>query len=71
MDSPKQRPTPLAFSRSHALRHRGECGQRTACWRPECREHFGTYATVEVLRDGRTFAFCHGSESDRPWAMAT
>jgi hypothetical protein len=41
------------------LVHLGPCGQRIACWRLECRERFGDYATVEILRSGERLAYCH------------
>jgi hypothetical protein len=41
------------------LRHKGPCGRRVACWRPECRSEFGSYLTVELLAD-MAIARCHG-----------
>lgn len=41
------------------LVHQGPCGRRERCWRPECLERFGSYATVETLRDGTRLAYCH------------
>lgn len=40
------------------IRHVGQCGWRTACWRAECRERFGSYVTIEVLAD-EVLAHCH------------
>lgn len=40
------------------LRHRGPCGKRRHCWRPECRQAFPGYPTLEYLPD-RVIAFCH------------
>jgi hypothetical protein len=41
------------------LRHRGDCGPRAYCFRPECRERFGDYRTVEFLPN-MAIARCHG-----------
>jgi hypothetical protein len=41
------------------LRHRGDCGRRAYCFRPECRERFGDYRTLELLPN-MAVARCHG-----------
>jgi hypothetical protein len=40
------------------IRHKGPCGRRVACWRPECRQAFGAYPSIEILAD-KAIAFCH------------
>lgn len=32
-----------------AIRHRGPCGPRRHCWRPECRRRYDPIATLELL----------------------
>jgi hypothetical protein len=51
---PPERPNPTPFP----LRHKGPCGRRLTCWRPECRRAFGAYPTIEILPDV-ALAFCH------------
>jgi hypothetical protein len=44
------------------IRHLGPCGQRRRCYRPECREAFGDYPTIELV-GGRMIAYCHRTEA--------
>lgn len=47
---------------SSRLRHNGRCGQRVACWRPECADWAKAgYRTVEILPSGERIAYCHGT----------
>jgi hypothetical protein len=54
-----------------AVAHAGPCAaERHPCSRPDCRQQFGDYRTVEVLRDARgrvveTRSNCH-RDSRRP-----
>lgn len=41
-----------------AIRHRGPCGPRRRCYRPDCRKQFGSYPTVEIVA-GNVIAYCH------------
>jgi hypothetical protein len=40
------------------LRHLGPCGARRRCYRPECREAFGVYPSIEIV-GGRAIFYCH------------
>lgn len=40
------------------LRHQGPCGPRRPCYRPDCRERFDPYLTVELVA-GRALYYCH------------
>lgn len=42
-----------------AIGHKGPCGRRVSCWRPQCQTEFAGYLTVEILAD-RALAYCHG-----------
>lgn len=54
MASARTEPTPSV------LRHEGiPCGRRFYCWRDACRQEFGRYRTIEVLRNGDVLARCH------------
>lgn len=46
------------------MRHPGPCGKRERCPRPECRERFGDYKTVEVLPNGVLIYRCHNVRTD-------
>lgn len=50
--------TPTSIYRPALIRHDGACGRRLSCFRPECRERFGSYLTLEILPD-RAIAYCH------------
>lgn len=43
------------------VRHPGQCGQRSQCWRPRCRAYFGDFKTIEQLDNGVIVAHCHGA----------
>jgi hypothetical protein len=40
--------------------HAGPCGHRAICYRPDCRDRFGDYPTVEILRT-EIIHYCHRS----------
>jgi hypothetical protein len=60
-------------STTFPLGHKGPCGPRRPCFREECRQRFGEYPTLELLRD-RAIAYCHRLivplDDPRLWAVA-
>jgi hypothetical protein len=60
MPRPQPDDTPQEYPRLGPLRHSGPCGRRVRCHRADCRQRFGPYATVEILRSGIVLYRCHG-----------
>lgn len=65
---PDRHDTPREYRRT--IRHRGECGPRTSCWRRQCRDAFPHYSTVEVLANGQILAHCHAGQYERDDLLA-